>query len=252
MDLNLSQKPKPPEFNNSAGRLIRLLEMLPSQYSYFDTITKFYTPATSPEPEMQGRAYLDFMGLVGKSFDAFLTDIENSPNIPDLTRGLIKEGLTNLAQYAFTNSPASAPRKLQDAELALVRMAGSMLDMEPDLPESDVDSIRESIESLRKELEKADLTKSARQALLELVRLSRNALDHYNIYGAQGFRKAFKKMLSELMEVYLHEGAEVTKSSWWQTAMSHAKLVDSVAGKMLKYKPLLEGAGKLFLANSGG
>ncbi|WP_146512734.1 hypothetical protein [Thalassoglobus neptunius] len=77
---------------------------------------------------------------------------------------------------------------------------------------------------------------------MELVRLSRNALDHYTIHGARGFRDAFKKMLAELMEVYLDEGKDVTKTKWWGKAVNHAKTVDVVAAKLLKYKPLLENA----------
>lgn len=224
--------------------------MLISQKNYFETIVKFYIPeGPRPSSEIQARAYLKFMSLVAESFDAFVKDVENSPNIPDLTRGLIKEGLTNLVQYAFSSAPANPPGQMQAAEIALIRMAGSLLEMEPNLPDADAESIRESIDSLRKELENSDLKKSAREALLELVRLSRNALDHYTIYGAKGFRKAFKKMLSELMEVYLHEGTEVVQTTWWATAMRHVRKVDALAAGLLKYQPLLEGAGKLFLGS---
>ena len=72
-------------------------------------------------------------------------------------------------------------------------------------------------------------------------------MDQYTIHGARGFKDAFKKMLAELMEVYLDEGSQVSKKSWWKKAVGHAKLFDGVAAKLMKYKPLLENAGKIFM-----
>lgn len=245
--LDLKKLPNPPEFNNSAGRILALLQMLPSQSDYFSTIIGFYGGKPDAPPDVKGRAYLAFMSLVGKAFDEFIQDIENSPKIPDVSRNVIKEGLAALIHCAFPSSPNNAPRKLEGAEIALLRMAGSMLDEEPKLEESDAESIRASIDELRRELENSDLKKSARDALLELTRLSRNALDYYTIHGARRFKSAFKKMLAELMEIYLHEGKEVTKESWWKTAVNHVTKIDNIASKLLKYKPLIENAAQLFL-----
>jgi hypothetical protein len=245
--LELKKLPNTPEFNNSAGRILSLLQMLPSNTDYFSTIVGFYGFKADAPPELKGRAYLSFMSLVGKGFDEFIQDIENSPRIPEVSRKIIKEGLSELIHCAFPSSPNNAPRKLEGAEIALLRMAASMLEEEPKLEESDLETIRTSIDELRKELENSDLKKSAREALLELARLSRNALDYYAIHGARGFKDVFKKMLAELMEVYLHEGKEVTKESWWKAAVSHVSKIDNIAGRLLKYKPLLANAAQLFL-----
>lgn len=130
----------------------------------------------------------------------------------------------------------------------LLRTASTMLSEDEDLPKEDKDTVLDSIERLKSTVDKSDLPKSVRNALLEVVRLSRNALDHFNIYGARGFRIAFKRMLSELMEIYLHQGPnEVMHKPWWKQALEHVQLVDQIAGKLLKYKPLLESAGTLFL-----
>ena len=252
MSLELKTPPPTPEFNNSAGRLLVLLQALQSRNTYFDIVSTFYGANAQASNDFKAKAYLSFMALVGAAFDEFIHDVETSPKIPDGTRPVIKDGLANLVGRAYPIQPNSAPPPMPEAEIALLRMAGSMLEIEAEMDQSDADCIRESIDSLRKALEDSDLSKNARTALLEMVRLSRNALDHYTIHGARGFKDAFKKMLADLMAVYLEEGKEVSKEPWWKTAIAHVKIVDSVAGRLLKYKPLLENVGILFLVSPDG
>jgi len=127
-----------------------------------------------------------------------------------------------------------------------------MLPEEQELLDDDKNKILESIERLKQTIDESDLPKSVRIALLEIVRLSRNALDQFNIHGARGFKAAFKRMLSELLEVYLDQGPDTVKNkSWWNQAFEHVKLIDAVAGRLLKYKPLLESVGRLFLGYGG-
>lgn len=250
MSLELQTSFDPPEFNNSAGRLLCLLKKLPSQSSYFDTIVQFYGYKSNVSPELKGRAYLHFMSLVGRAFDEFIVDVETSQAIPDVTRNIIKEGLSDLINCAYPTSPNNHARKLQDAEVALLRMAASMLATEPTLDQSDIQTIRSSIDELQKCLENSDFKTSARTAILELVRLSRNTIDYYAIHGAKGFKAAFKKMLADLMEIYLHEGNKATRETWWSKAIEHLRKFDRVASTLMKYKPLLEGAQKLFLTDN--
>ena len=249
MALVLQAALQPPEFNNSAGRLLCLLKMLPTGHNYFDTIVQFYGFKINAPSETKGRAYLDFMALIGLAFDEFIVDVETSNSIPEGTRGIIKEGLSDLINSAYPTSPNNGARQLQDSEIALLRMAASMLSTEPPLEENEIQSIRSSIDGLQTLLEDSSLKPSARAAILELARLSRNAIDYYAIHGAKGFRSAFKKMLADLMETWLHEGKETTKQTWWTMAMDHVKKFDAVASRLLKYKPLLEGAGGLFLTD---
>ncbi|TWT30518.1 hypothetical protein KOR42_54570 [Thalassoglobus neptunius] len=155
-ELELKKKPQSPEFNNSAGRLLSLLRLLESKEHYFNTVVQLYGRKNDAPNDIKGRAYIDFMGIVGKTFDEFIVEIETSPKIPDGTRAVIKDGIANLIHCAFPSSPNNAPRALQEAEVALLRMAGSMLDVEDDLEQSDADAIRESMDELRKELENSD------------------------------------------------------------------------------------------------
>ena len=248
-NLELKTIPATPEFNNSAGRLLVLLQSLKGRGSYYDEVATLYGENAQAKNDFKAKAYLAYMTLIGDAFEAFIDDIDTSDKIPDGSRIVIKDGLANLVGRAYPISPMNAPPAIPDAEIALLRMAGSMLDAEPDLDESDAESIRKSIDELRALLESSDLSKSARIALLEIVRLSRNAIDHYTMHGARGFKDAFKKMLADLMEVYLQDGKKVTNETWWSSAIAHVKKVDAVAARLLKYKPLLESAGKLFLSD---
>ena len=250
MDLKLQKQPKEPEFNNSAGRLLRLFQMLGSSQSknHYDTIGAFFAGKQQGSNEFKAKSYLQFMSMLGKAFNDFISDVQTTEKIPEPTKGVILGGINRLLSIAYPMNPTGVPAQLQDAEVALLRMAGSMLDQEPMLEESDTDAIRESIESLRKEIEESDVSKTAKQCMLEVCRLSRNSLDQYTIYGSRGFKDAFKRMLAELMAIYLDEGDEIKSKSWWRKTVDHAKLFDTVAAKLSKYKPLLESA-TIFLGN---
>lgn len=233
-----------PEFRNSAGRLLFLLKLLQSQESYFGIIAKLYgLPAGIPTPESAAnisRAFLAFMPLVTHAYEEFLTELSTSESIQEATRNIIHNGLSNVTSIVYSTNPASNPPRLSGSDVTVLQLAASMLDSEPELPPDDVQSIRDSLEELRILLEDSDLKPNARNALLELMRLSRNAIDYYSIYGARGFKKAFKKMLAELMELLFHEGEAVKNEEWWTKAVNHLRLIDKVASALLKYRPLLE------------
>ena len=129
---------------------------------------------------------------------------------------------------------------LQKDTVSLLQMAASMLPQEPELPPSDIEAIRVSMEELRKCLDGSDIKPSARNALLELVRLSRNAIDYYSIYGARGFKKAFKRMLAELLELMSQEGKEVKKEPWYDVAAKLIGLVERASAAANNVQPLLE------------
>ena len=250
----LKQIPGPPEYRNSAGRLLRLLEMLKPGAPYYKTIASLYghEPPQKVAAELKGELYLDFMQIVSSAYHQFLDDIEATTAIPDATKPVMRDGLSKLVEIVYPANSSSPPRALQDAEIAVLRMAGSMIPEEDEMAADDKAKIAESIKQLGGTIEGAELPKSVRVALLEIVRLSRNSLDQYNIYGARGFKKAFKRMLSELMEVYLEQGPENVKDKdWWKQALDHVKQIDAVAGRLLKYKPLLESLGTLLLGGGG-
>ena len=259
MKPELKKFPAKPSPNNSAGRLLALMDMLPVGKSVAGCLKDFYSLTSSPKPRgvfggpnnvdnsEQCRAYLDFTAKLGDAFDEFIGDLENSQSIPDSQRTVIRSGIAGLLAIVYSLNPNQQIRALQPAERSLLQMAGDLLEAEPELESSDSEKVRDSLEELRETLEASDISRTAKIAMLEVARLSRNALDQYTIHGARGFKKAFKKMLAEMMEVFLDEGQEVTKKAWWAKALAHVRLIDGVAAKLLKYKPVLESAGKLFL-----
>ena len=247
----LVQLPAPPEYRNSAGRLLRLLEMLQSKRNYYETIISFYTRDNSNKnnTEYKVEVYLDFMRMLSSSYNKFIDDVRLSSAIPDDTKTVILNGLSNLVQIVFPENTNRAPRPLQNAEIAVLRMAGHQLPQEGELENSDKARISESIEKLQITIDQSELPRSVRIALLEISRLSRNALEQYNIHGAKGFKIAFKRMLAELMEIYLEQGPkDVENRSWWKQAIDHVKTIDAVAGSLLKYRPLLETVGPFFIS----
>ena len=90
------------------------------------------------------------------------------------------------------------------------------------------------------------------QVVNETMRLKQNLLmtdsiSRFNIHGASGLKRAFKAMLGEASDLYLSEAAkgkeaeaEFGNSRAWQAIMRHIKTFDRVAGRILKYQPLLE------------
>jgi hypothetical protein len=241
----LQRTPGPPEHRNSAGRLLGLLHMLDSQESYYATIAAFYgeKPAGNVRHPDAGHLYISFMQILSSAHYKFMDDLSTTEAIPPASKDVIVDGLSKLGEIVHPNNPNDAPRPLQEAEAALLKMAGSMLPEEAELGDDDREKLQSSTEELKQAISDSELPKSVRRALLEVVRLSRNAIDHYTIWGGRGFRTAFKRMLSELMEVYLQEGTSEPKDKpWWRQALEHVALFDALAARLLRHKPLLASA----------
>src|SRR5258706_4756090 len=139
--------PAPPEFRNSAGRLLRLVQMLNSNSPYLEVIAGFYQDnKTSLTTEDKGQLYLKFMQIVSSTYEEFCDDIELTESMPDATRRLLVEGLSTLTQIVYPINLGNRPRSLQDAETSLLRLAGSMLPEDGELADDDRKRILESIE----------------------------------------------------------------------------------------------------------
>lgn len=248
MKLTFTEFPRSPVYNNSAGRFLSLVTMYQSNTNYFDKAVTFYEP--SDEKGFRENAFYDFTRLVSSTFEELVTDVKTADNIPEATRAEIMSGIRSLYSLVYPEHPNAKVRDLQQHEVAAIRFAGSLLEAEQEITESDEQQIRDSIEELRQLVQSSEISKSARVAILELIRLTRNALDQYTIHGARGFKKALKMMLAELMEVHFHEGTETANQTWWKRAVRHVRLFDDVTSRLLKYKPLLESATTLLLGDS--
>lgn len=79
-----------------------------------------------------------------------------------------------------------------------------------------------------------------------------DAIARFTIHGARGLKRAFKEMLADAAEFYgmadpATERSELKSSATWAIIVKHLRTVDVVASKLLKYKPLLEGASQLLI-----
>lgn len=247
---NLINIQEPPEFLNSAGRLLLLIRHLksPDINTYLQSAMVLFGLPKDSTTEYQSQFAIVLLGVLSSAYKEFLSDIKESSEIPEVTKSIIIEGVSPLNEIIYPYNFGNTIRDITPSEVSVLRMAGSMLSKEGDPGELGKKEISDSIANLQETIDSTELPPSVRIALSEIVRLSRNAHDQYNIYGARGFKKAFKRMLSELMEVYLEQGAEKVKDEdWWDQALKHLKTVDEVAGRLLKYKPLLEGVSTLVL-----
>lgn len=224
--------------------------MLRGGTSYAEQAFTFYEDVKATDHN-KGRTSIHFMSILGRAYEEFQLDLETTDKVPDATKELVTSGLVNLPNLVYPISASNPVPALQPAEISVLQVAASLMDVESNLLDDDEQKIRESIEGLRKVVSNTDLPDTARIALLEVIRLTRNALDQYSIYGSKGFREAFKQMLAELMDIYLREGTEVTESSWWRPTLQHIKLFDEIVAKLTKYKPMLKAATK-FLGEMGG
>jgi hypothetical protein len=142
--------------------------------------------------------------------------------------------------------PASADqpiRSVSEAEKALLEVCATRLPKESIIEPEEFDQILQSINDLKEcvsELEEGSILKTI---LLELIRLSEDAISRFNIYGAKGLKRAFKNMLAEVSEIYLQDDEDVSEikdTTSWNKATEHLKKFDVVAAKAMKYKPYIE------------
>lgn len=240
------------KFRNSAGRLLSLLNSLDHGQGLGQQLIPVFLakkiPTESKDISIEGaRAISELHTLYAKVLEDLATADMNEDE-----RNVLVRGLVQLQNMMYPHTITQPPRQVSQAELALLEMLAAKLPREPEIGSKDFDSIKESIEALKEAVNESPLDGVLRIVLLELIRLSEDAINRYHIYGAQGLKKAFKGMLAEVAEIYIQEDLsveEVTQSSVWKKAVAHIKLFDKVAAKLMQYGPVLEKASKLLIGN---
>ena len=242
-----------PEYENSAGRLLALLTSIPNGRSLLDEVPKLLEVKPSSEQHKQQMAlrYLMDMHHLYLEFQQDMIDAE----INEQQRGVLLAGLSGVQSSLYPVQLNAGYRAINDAEISLLKVCATFIDQEGRISDDDVTLIRDSIDQLRKQVEEGNISNTLRKALLELIRLSEDAISRHKIYGARGLKKTFKLMLADAAELYGVTGnqdhqEELIKSNTWKLIVKHLKLLDSVASKLLKYKPLLSGASKFLLPDS--
>lgn len=238
------------KYQNSAGRLLAVLESLDSkQASYSYLIPIFFDKKPPDDQKQQSILGMKAVTELHILYAEFLEDLSNA-DIGEDEKSVLEKGLVSLESLMFPQAMNQAVRALSDAEKALLEVCATRLPKEIKVSAEDFEAIRNSINSLRSEVNQLPERSVLRELLLELVRLSEDSINRYHIYGAGGLKNAFKSMLSEVAEIYMQneEDADELKSSpAWENAVDHLKLFDAVASKVMEYRPLIESASKLLL-----
>lgn len=239
-----------PAYQNSAGRLLAILKSLQNGVSYLDLIPRLFGTTGQTAEENQQACIVGLLEI-HKLYVEFLQDMHDA-NINDQQRNVLLSGLASIRQSIYPIALNAGFRVPTDAEKSLLEVAATVISTEAKLQEDDLKKIRESIADLRILVEGAEIPPSIRQVLLDLIRISENAISRYNIHGARGLRKAFKEMLAEAAMSYgLASGEgerEVLKNSGaWAAILKTLKTFDEIASRLLKYKPLLENVSQLLL-----
>ncbi len=245
-----------PQYNNSAGRLLAVLDELNKNNNGYIVAIPLIFGDDAPKKD-KGKTEPQRQTFVGIShlhylYSQFIEEMRSS-DIPDQQRQVLMNGLKELELIVYPSNLGSAARKITEAEKSLLEVCATIIPQEENLSNDYISEIRESINSLRNLIEKSDTPAQLKSLLLEFMRLSNDSIDRFNIYGAKGLKSSIKSMLAEVAELQLSmdekEIEKIQKSGSWDTMLKHLRVVDGIASKMLKYKPLLEGAGKLFLGN---
>ena len=233
-----------PKYPNSAGRLLAVLDSLEHNKPFSDQLAVIILGRSAIKNEkdklLQG---LKAVGELHKLYVTFLEDLDNT-NMTEDERSVLINGLASLYEIIYPN-PAKITgniRRITDAEKALLEVCATRIENESVITEEDLSKIRQSIDGLRESATSLPKHSVLREVILELARLSDDAVNRFNIYGARGLKYAFKNMLAEVAEVYMHEETkeELKDNTTWDKAVKHIKLVDAIAGKVMKYQPLLE------------
>lgn len=241
---------KQPEPRNSAGRLLALLESVPKGKPLLEVLPPLMGVQTKNQQEKQ-QAALTFLTEMHKVYLEFRQDMLDA-NINEQQRDTMLSGLVSMEQSLYPIQLNSGFRVATEAEKSLLKVCATFIVEEGPLTEDDIEVIRASIAELRSKVEDGSISPTLRKALLELIRLSEDAISRFTIQGARGLKRAFKAMLADAAELYGMTGAdedreELEKSSVWAAIIKHLRTFDAIASKLLKYRPLLKGAGQLLI-----
>lgn len=253
MNLSLDLK-----YNNSAGRLLGILNAI-KQHGNKSYLDLFPQICGDDEPTKK----LSQIQKLSLTFDAIhelqtlysqvVSDIQKS----SLSKEQVEVALRGILSVRETINPKNLQsqfRAISEAEAAMLEMCAAGLNICSDASEEDLDALRQSIDDLYDTANKSETNDTLRTVILELARISRTSIDLYEIRGPEGLKAAFKGMIGELAEILFtgvspDEKEEIQKSEAWTKVCQHLHKFDTIASKLMKYRPLLEGSAQLLLGS---
>ncbi len=235
-----------PKYPNSAGRLLAILDSVKSNVSFIDQLGPLFFDKKQIQKDIAHNSVLgvDVIVQLHLVYGEFVKDLANA-DIPDEEKNVLINGLSSLKSMMYPVNSGQNMRAVSDAEKALLEVCATRLPKENVISDNDVELIKSSIEALKDSIHELPSDSILRTVLLELVRLSEDSINRFNIYGSKGLKKAFKNMLAEVAEIYLQDEEDVSQvkdTTAWTKAKDHLQKFDAVAAKAMKYKPLIEKA----------
>lgn len=241
-----------PKYPNSAGRLLSVLSQIESNQHIAVRLSsllndKKLSNADKYEMSIFGCQSIKELHLM---YSAFLEDMK-SVDINDEQRDVLLSGLKTINRCIYHTNLEANLQALSDAEKSLLEVCATVLPREGILEPDDLNKIQKSIQELQKQLNESDTDPDLKIILQELIRLSQDSINRFNIYGAKGLKKAFKGMLAEVAETYLKtsDKENLKNNEAWMSINNHLKTFDTVTSKLLEYAPLLENVKNFFLTD---
>lgn len=248
------------KYNNSAGRLLAILLAIRSALTAENanhpllTIYPQVFPGSSGKPAAKSanvnestlELYLELNHLI----DAVLKDtLELCEQNEDYK--LFCQALVPIDQLRIRFSPSAQIKPVTDILTESVEMAlftfAQALPTTPDIDVNELESIRESIDSLMTEIEKSDIPRTLRVFLFNMERASRDMLDRYRITGSRGLREQFHKILGEMADVYRQDDEKAAgRSALWERIKQIIFSMDKVVAAAHKYPALVDKSGAAF------
>lgn len=232
--------------SNSASRLIKILNTLRNNCNYIDNFKIFYKADPKLTPAALHILCYEGLSEIQLLYSQFKDDMHNSSMDQDQIETLLS-GVKSIEDCIYPNQLGSKFRGLTETEDSLLSVCAAFLQDEGKLTKDDITSIRESIVSLRKLIEDSNISPTLRKVLLELVRLTEDAISRFNIHGAKGLKRALKSMLGEVAELYPND---IENESWKNTILGHLKLIDGIASRVLTYKPMIENTAQILISSN--
>lgn len=241
-----------PRYPNSAGRLLSILENIKGGQSFVVQLGPLFFNEI-PRDDIAQKTLLGIkaMNQLHLIYVSFVEDLDEA-DIPQEEKSVLLKGLESLNSLMYASSMDQAMRIPTEAEKALLEVCATRLPKENNLEAEDLELISKSIFDLKALVGELTSNSILKTVLLELIRLSEDSINRFNIYGAKGLKSAFKNMLAEVAGIYLQDQedvAEIKNTTAWGKVTDHLKTFDKVASSVVKYKPLLEKASGFMLGS---
>jgi len=240
-----------PKYPNSAGRLLAIFQSLDNKKPLIEQLCLLMDEPVLPRKNNQmSRSDFQMIAHLHDIYWQFRDDMA-SANISDEQRDVLLNGLAAVETSIYPLVVNANPRMLTDTEKSLLEVCATILPKEGDIEDLELREIQASIEELQQQVKKADTSQELKDILLEMIRLSKDSIKKYNIYGAFGLKKAFKIMLAEVTERYFNASEEEIKTikstNAWKSLTVHLKKFDHFARSLLDNNPSLGGESKVRL-----